>query len=364
MGVALRRRLRGLAANLLLAIVSAAVAFGGAEIVLRLGRLAPPRALRSADAVTLSRIPGLFQPGQEFTDLLKPDLPARIRINDLGFRGRDLAEVKPPGAVRILALGDSYTFGAFVDDDQTYPARLEKMLQARRAGRAIEVVNGGVGGFGILDERALWEKAGERLDPAIVLITFSPNDVSDMTRPRPMIEQMRAHADLKSSLLLGPPLRLLMSSAVFNGLQIVAARIRSATRSHAAIPEIEPSRAGPERAPEAWEAYHEALKDLASRIQRGGRRALLVLYPSHGTVQGADRPWGSEILPAWALQADLPCLDLLPAFRAAPLAADLLYLVPKDPHPSPAGHALAASRIAEEIERLGWLSDPGPALRE
>lgn len=355
MGVAPRGRLRAAAANLALAAASVLVVFGGAEAALRLTGLAPTRALRSADARTLAAIPGLFEPGQEFTDRVRRDLPARIRINGLGFRGADMEERKPPGAFRVLALGDSYTFGDHVDDEDAYPARLESALRALRPGTRVEVVNAGVNGFGILDEAALWRRAGGRLDPDVVLITFTPNDVSDMTRPTPIIERMREHAEVKARPLVGPLLRLAQNTALFTGLQIAAARYRARTRSHPAIPEIEPARAGPEAAPLAWEAYRKALRDLGRELAGAGPRAVLVLYPSVGYVTGEDRPHASEILPGWADEAGLPCLDLLPAFREAAARGEVLYLVPRDSHPAAGGHAVAAETIARELDLRGWL---------
>ncbi len=351
-----RGRLRAALRNLSLAIASCLAVFGGAEGTLRMTGCAPSRALRSPDLPTLQAIPGLYEPGQEFTDLVRKDLPARIRINNLGFRGRDLDEKKPPGVLRVLALGDSYTFGDHVDDDETYPARLQASLSALRPGARFEVVNAGADGFGILDEAEYWRTKGARLDPDVILLTFSPNDISDMTRPVPIIEQMREHAALKARPLIGPAIRLLQNTAVFNGGQILAARIRVAARSHAAIPAVEPARAGPVAAPEAWEAYRRSLAGLGEALRAEGRRAMLVLYPSHGQVEGSERPFGSEILPGWAARSGFECLDLLPAFREAAARGEVLYLVPRDAHPDPAGHALAAARIAAELQRLGWLA--------
>lgn len=351
--------MRGALRNLLLAAASCAVAFGGAELLLRWTGLAPARALRSPDLGTLDAIPGLYEPGQELTDRVRRDLPAKIRINNLGFRGRDLDERKPEGAFRLLCLGDSYTFGDHVDGDQTWPARLEESLRARRRDLDVEVINAGANGFGILDELEFWRRKGIRLDPDVVVLTFSPNDISDMTRPVPVIDQMREHAAMKSRPILGPALRFLQDTAVFNALQILAARVRVAARSHDALPAVEPSRAGPEQAPAAWEGYHRALADLGADLRRGSRRALLVLYPGHGNATGAERPFASEILPAWAKEAGFECLDLLPSFAEAASRGEVLYLVPKDAHPAPAGHLLAAARIAGKIEDLGWLPPGG-----
>jgi lysophospholipase L1-like esterase len=359
---------------------SALLAFALAEAALRVTGLAPSVALRSPDLETLRRIPGIYAPGQEFTDRVRSDLPAKIRINNLGFRGADLEERKAPGTLRVLALGDSYTFGDHVDTDQTWPALLERDLRqrleprARGEGRAIgagsgaaappagirrvEVINAGANGFGILDAEALWARAGGRLDPDVVLIAFSPNDVSDMTRPVPMIELMRRNAAMKSRPLLGPVLRGLQRTAVFNALQILAARWRRSAGGHEALPAIEPARAGPEAAPEAWTAYHDVLVRFGARLASEGRRAMLVLYPSHAHVAGEEPFHAAVTLPAWAEEAGLPCLDLLPALAAAARGDARLYLVPLDSHPTAAAHAAAARSVAEAIAARGWLRTP------
>ncbi len=378
-------RLRGLALNAGLAAGSCLIAFALAEGALRVTGLAPSRALRSPDLETLARIPGIYAPGQEFIDTLRPDLPAKIRINNLGFRGRDLAEKRRPGCLRVMALGDSYTFGDHVNTEEAWPALLEQELARRLESRSpprapqageslsfeitldpsargsaatsVEVINAGVNGFGILDAEAMWARAGARLDPHIVVIGFSPNDISDMTRPVPMIELMRRNAAMKSRPLVGPLIRILQETAVFNGLQILAARWRRTAGGHDALPAVEPARSAPEEAPGAWESYREALARLAATLASEGRRGLLVLYPSHGHVTGEEPFHAGATLPAWAGEAGLACLDLLPALRAAALGGEKLYLVPLDSHPSPAGHAVAAQAIAGEMDRLGWL-DP------
>jgi hypothetical protein len=66
-----------------------------------------------------------------------------IEVNAEGFRGPAL----DPGraAVRILALGDSCTFGTPVAERYTYARAMERELRAQ--GRRVEVVNAGVEGY-------------------------------------------------------------------------------------------------------------------------------------------------------------------------------------------------------------------------
>jgi len=160
---------------------------------------------------------------------------------------------------------------------------------------------------------------------------------------------MREHAAMKSKPVVGPVLRFLQDTAVFNALQILAARGSVAMRSHDAIPRVEPSRAGPDAAPEAWAAYHAALVAFGGALSARDRASLLVLYPSYGNVSGDDRSFASDRLPGWASEAGMDFLDLLPAFRDASRGGAPLFLVPADAHPSPAGHRVAAAAIARRL---------------
>ncbi len=66
--------------------------------------------------------------------------PDRVNVDDEGLR-KNGNLVTPPGPP-ILAVGDSFTWGSQVGDDQTWPAYLQAMF-ARR------VLNAGVNGYGV-----------------------------------------------------------------------------------------------------------------------------------------------------------------------------------------------------------------------
>jgi PIN domain nuclease of toxin-antitoxin system len=83
-----------------------------------------------------------------------------VSISSQRFRGRRDFTAKPErGVLRIAVLGDSFTFGIGANDDETYPAVLQQLLQERlaRTGsyQGVEVLNAGVGGTGT-GEQALW----------------------------------------------------------------------------------------------------------------------------------------------------------------------------------------------------------------
>jgi lysophospholipase L1-like esterase len=73
-----------------------------------------------------------------------------ISINSRGFRGREIAQEKG-NTYRIVALGESTTFGITLDrEDRPWPEVLGELIRERlRPGRPLEVVNGGVPGYGV-----------------------------------------------------------------------------------------------------------------------------------------------------------------------------------------------------------------------
>ena len=64
------------------------------------------------------------------------DAPAwEVSLNSEGFRDVELAATKSQDAFRIVCLGDSWTFGANVDGEATYPRRLaERCAEGCRRG--------------------------------------------------------------------------------------------------------------------------------------------------------------------------------------------------------------------------------------
>lgn len=102
-----------------------------------------------------------------------------VRINALGFRGQEHSTAKPPGVFRIIVLGDSFTIGTGVAEDEMYTTVLEKELRARFPTKPIELINLGVGGWSAVDEIKLLEKVGPLLKPDLVIVGFVGNDVRE-----------------------------------------------------------------------------------------------------------------------------------------------------------------------------------------
>src|SRR5205823_1433580 len=98
---------------------------------------------------------GLYVADRDLGFRLAPSfvVDGELITNALGLRERDLSVAKRPGTIRILCLGDSFTFG-MTPLDQSWPKILERRLQRRFPGRSLEVINAGVPRYSTYQELA------------------------------------------------------------------------------------------------------------------------------------------------------------------------------------------------------------------
>ncbi len=106
----------------------------------------------------------------------------RVRVNSRGLRGPEVGP-KRPDTVRILALGDSLTYGQGVADDETLPAYLEAFLNESslhrgKAGRRFEVINAGHRSYDTRQEVALLQEFAREFEPDHVILFWFRDDLS------------------------------------------------------------------------------------------------------------------------------------------------------------------------------------------
>lgn len=174
-------------AGLLVIVLSTSLALAGIEVVLRAfprlgaspstGRELKWRERHAVATDRLTRAGGVvdrYSPtlGWDIAPLVRAE---GISTNKDGLRGAtDYTPDPPPGVRRVLCLGDSFTFGEHLTDDQTFPFQLEVALN--RTGRW-EVLNLGVHGYGTDQQWLRLQELGFGFASDIVLLGLYEEDV-------------------------------------------------------------------------------------------------------------------------------------------------------------------------------------------
>lgn len=97
-------------------------------------------------------------------------------INAKGFVGPDFQEHKPKGTYRIIALGDSNTFGAGFWRN-TYPGMLQELLMRSSSRTRFEVINAGIEGYNSEYALARLKTDLLRYEPDMITIYVGWNDL-------------------------------------------------------------------------------------------------------------------------------------------------------------------------------------------
>ena len=107
-----------------------------------------------------------------------------VRISCEGFRIHgQAAEAGPADELRILAIGDSFTFGLGVGEQESWPAQLESQLAAQLP-NSVRVLNAGTVSYGVFQELDLLKEILPKLKPNWVVHGLFWNDYQSAHAPR------------------------------------------------------------------------------------------------------------------------------------------------------------------------------------
>jgi len=112
------------------------------------------------------------KPGVYFKNLYGVE----VKINSKGLRDYEYSYKKPDNCYRILALGDSITFGWGVPFEKAYAKLLENKLNAAAKGTKYQIINCGVGNYQLSDELAFLKYEGLKYNPDMVILGYFVDD--------------------------------------------------------------------------------------------------------------------------------------------------------------------------------------------
>ena len=291
-------------------------------------------------------------------------------LNSLGLRGPEFGP-REPGRTRILALGDSCTFGYIAREEsvgttfQPYPLKLQRFVERRVGEGEVEVLNAGVPGYNSHHGILLLRSKLRGLDPDLITVRYGWNDhflsaegESELYR-EPSSKLGIWLEDLALRTRLYGFLRRL-------GLELAALRRPVQTQAKSAYlerdewaPTISPAQyaanlrriieLGRERGAEVWlltsprnhRAGSEARKRLAYRNKADYDELMRVHDEYNDIVRRVGRETGA------------PVIDMEKAYE--PYQDQPIFLPTDVVHPAQGGQNLEAETLFKALVRRGWL---------
>jgi hypothetical protein len=116
------------------------------------------------------------------------------------------------GGIRILTVGDSFTFGSLLKEDDTYVARLQRFSDKSFGKGTYSFLNGAAGGWGASDYVAFVEEFGDDIKPAILLVVVNTDDIGRSIKRKLYSLKDNASAKLTREKLEKPAVKALLNS--------------------------------------------------------------------------------------------------------------------------------------------------------
>lgn len=257
-------------------------------------------------------------------------------FNSEGWRDSEHAVEKPADVVRILGLGDSYTFGQGVKPEHLFLTHLESLLEEQSDGRQVETINTGQPGYNTVMEKELLERRGLDYRPDVVLLSFVPNDVeADIYTDRPKVEFFKefttSYAD-QDWLSEHSELWMLARRKVLR---------YSAGRSY-----LQNSIDSYLNEPGKWNRCRDALTEIRDLCRKIDCELVVAIFPFFVNLNG-EYPFQPihDHVRNFCEQAEIPVVDLRESFRE--FEGPELWVHPTDQHPNDQAHKIAAESIAK-----------------
>jgi hypothetical protein len=348
---------------------------------------------------------GHYHPANYSGWIKRDEFTVHVRTNAERQRGPLIPFERSPGTFRILVLGDSFVEAVQVAEHERFVDRLRAELNAAGGPTRFEVVDGGCGGWGAVQQLLYLQHEGPRYRPDLVLLAFfTGNDVHNNSLELEL--EGNANAALKpyferqpgGDLVLrepNPPPPTLAErlgfflrerSALYNVVESGVLQKLSLDDLWASVRDLDGQVELSIRESEvfavrldarwraAWSLTDTLLGRIATEASEQGAGFALTIVPTRAqvlsdawnrmmaTADGRERDYDpmqpNNLLAGIAARTATPLLDLTPAFREAARrrSSAPLYFA-RDQHWTAAGHELAARQLVAWLRSSGLIPD-------
>ena len=257
-------------------------------------------------------------------------------------RKRDAPASPLTAARRVVCLGDSNTYGLYVDRGQAYPSLLRDLWNGGPDRGRVDVVNLGYPGSNSSALRNQLPHVLEVHHPDVVMIMVGANDL--WTVPEPVPGEPAAARYY----------RIWHFSRVYRLVSMLWQAVQERSVGEQLSPDAPLAAVPPSGASRGWSyALQRNLEDMVARVKQANAEPILLTYPSDEEAYGD----ANRVIRSTAQSDGIRLIDLTPTFRDRCPGWKCRELFP-DQHPTPEGHALMAHTIA------GRLAGPGPTPAE
>ena len=224
--------------------------------------------------------------------------PYHLATNEEGFRNKRSLITK---GVKVLCIGDSFTYGLKVGNHDTWVAVAEAFLE-RKLSQPVQLLNAGLPGTTITDHGAYFADKGQKVKPDLVLLGMYVNDIKDMAKGKTSIGFNREAGFSRTRNVWFGGLRWFLRQ--HSALYRIAGEIKKSWAKDQFVKEMADAGVLPtdtptrkntsEELPDLEKLYLEELTTLVGKIRNSGAKIAFVVFPSSQQDPGSARQLDQE----------------------------------------------------------------------
>jgi hypothetical protein len=250
--------------------------------------------------------------------------------------------VKPSGTFRIGVAGDSYTFAPYMQFTDTFPKKLEQMLNLNDTPKKAEVINYGVPAYSTSHEVALVERAvNEQADLVLLQVTLNDAELKPYVPTGITADQK----DEFGEIVFSPRTEILVS--YWKSLGFVLTRLHN-QRTHDNYKNYFISLFENKR---GWATFTKSVESIQEICKSKNVELAAVIFPLFGVPLDEKYPFRElhEKIGKYFAEHGIKTLDLLKSYENLPI--ERIQVIPGgDRHGNELIHRIAAEKIYSWLE--------------
>lgn len=254
--------------------------------------------------------------------------------------------VKPAGSFRIAVVGDSYAFAPYMQFDDTFAKKLERMLNLNSEQPQVEVINYGVPRYSTSHEVALVKKAiAAQADLVLLQVTLNDPEIKAY-RPTSLIAgeiNRFGNVEFKDGILAHWKFPAFVLQRLYN--------LKSRQKYVDYYFNLYDQKA-------TWKSYTTSTLRIKKLCADAGVKLNAVIFPLFGLPLDQSYPFEPlhQRIRNFMQSNQIPYSDLLSTFEGLP--PERIQVIPgHDFHPNEIGHRIAAEAILHYLVQENVLPD-------
>ncbi len=268
-------------------------------------------------------------------------LSKNVVLNNFGYWEKEVKIEKNKDTIRIYILGDSYTYGWYLEKGQSFPEVMKEYLVKQYGFSNVEIINAARPGFNFETELTRLNDEGLAFNPDLVLIGINAQDFVFKEFPPKYVKS-----------------KLVRSLRIYWLTHGMIEKVKSGNKTMSEVKKAYTLGSG------EYDRTKQLLEMFSNSVKKINATPVLVVFPQYDALnpnRNYQFSFFHETISTLASNNNIKVIDLYEKFKGVE-DKKLLVLNPNDQHPSFYANKLAGEYVSDTLMERKLLTQKSQRL--